>query len=101
MVERRIFPYKITCPFCHSFDVFQAYTELGQLGISPHYLFSTGRYTIVCTKCSAKFSSMELKVKSGTSSEGHRPVAVISNYEVLELPGFMQEIKDVNISAFY
>lgn len=101
MVERRIFPYRVTCPFCHSFDTFRACKELGQLNASPHYIFPTGRYAAVCIKCGAKFSNMKLELKQNKSTEKCRPIASILNYEVLELPDFMQEIKDVNISTFY
>lgn len=101
MVARQIFPYKITCPFCHSFDIFQECRELGQLSTPPHYLYSTGRYAAVCDKCGVKLSKMKLKIKQGRAVEKYRPVASILSYDVLEFPDFMQEIKDVNISMFY
>lgn len=101
MVERRIFPYRVTCPFCHSFDTFRECRELGQLSTPPHYLFPTGCYAAVCFKCGAKFSNMKLELKQDKGAEKYRPIASILNYEVLELPAFMQEIKDVNISTFY
>lgn len=44
---------------------------------------------------------MKLELEQSKSTEKYRPIASILNYEVLELPDFMQEIKDVNISTFY
>lgn len=43
---------------------------------------------------------MKLKMKQGRAVEKYRPVASILSYDVLELPDFMQEIKDVDISAY-